>query len=464
MDVNSLDWVQKTLTDRGELLRGELFGCGDKAWFGATIDTRANCKQRLFFAMKGEKTDGHRFVAAALDRGAAAVVVENKKSIEGRHEGPYMLVRNSLRALQELSQAYRETLDIRIVAVTGSSGKTTTKEYIRAMLKKKYRVHSNPGNLNNHIGVPLTLLDTDHDMEYLVSEVGANHAGEIDFLSRILKPDIGVIVNVGDAHIGLFGSRDQIAEAKAELFSGIDEGGYAILPQDDDYIDMLSGRAGRRVVTFGYGDASTFRVTAVEETEGAIHFQVNGEPMSINSFGAYNVLNAAAALAVGDLCGVETERVREALAEFEPMPGRARIYRARGITLVDDSYNANPTTMRAAVTALAARPATRRLVILGDMAELGAYSDEAHCDLGAFIGRSGIDAVFWLGKQAPRVKKGMKKSKVEFRGFDEIPGLVASISDTLRSGDLVLVKASRGAALDRVVDELRQTTLKETDC
>lgn len=463
MNVNTLEWVFRTLDRSGELLHGDLAGCERRTWFGATIDTRSECQHRLFFAMKGENTDGHKFAPDALDRGGAAVVVEDE-AVTGRIKkagGVFMRVRSSLRALQELSRAYRDSLKIRVVAITGSSGKTTTKEYVRTILKKKYRVHSNPGNLNNHIGVPLTLLDTDHDQEYLVSEVGANHEGEIEFLSRLLKPDIGVVANVGDAHIGLFGSRDRIAEAKAELFTGIDTQGYAVLPQDDDYIDLLRERARCRVVTFGRGDGSTFRVTAVEEADDEIRFEVNGVPLRITSFATYNVLNACAAFAVGDICGVESDRVRAGLDESEPMAGRARVHKARGVTLIDDSYNANPSSMKAAISALAARTATRRLAVLGDMAELGEFAADAHRELGGFIADAGIDAVFWLGPQGAHVEEGMKASRIEFHDFEEVSALTKSVSAALKSGDVILVKASRAAALDLVVDELRRTSLKE---
>ncbi|MEE9270067.1 MAG: UDP-N-acetylmuramoyl-tripeptide--D-alanyl-D-alanine ligase [Candidatus Krumholzibacteria bacterium] len=465
MNVNSLEWARKALENEGELVRSNLHGCEERTWFGATIDTRTDCRQRLFFAMKGERTDGHRFASEALDRGCAAVVADDKDATVAIEDSgrPLLLVRSTLRALQELSRAYRDTLKIRVVAITGSAGKTTIKEYIRIILKKKYRVHSNPGNFNNHIGVPLTLLDTDHDKEYLVSEIGANHVGEVDFLSRMLRPDIGVVSNIGDAHIGLFGSRDRIAEAKAELFAGIDPQGYAVLPQDDDYIELLSGRAQCRVVTFGYADGSTFRLSAVQGADDHIRFQVNGEAVKITSFASYNVLNACAAFAVGDICGVESDRVREALGEFEPMAGRARVYQARGLTLVDDSYNANPTSMRAAISALVARAAGRRVLVLGDMGELGSFSAEAHRELGAFIAQSGIDVVFWLGEQATHVKEGVKGTKIEFYGFDAPAGLVQAVTAKLQEGDVILVKGSRAAELDRFVRELRRTSLKEAD-
>ena len=237
---NTLSWAEEALRDSGQLEESDLFGRECEPWFGAVIDSRADCARRVFFALAGEHTDGHRFVDDAVSKGSCAAVVteQNVARRLSQSSTPFFRVRDSLEALQKMARAYRKTLDVRVVAVTGSAGKTTTKEYIKAILKKKYRVHSNPGNYNNHIGVPLTILGTDSDNEYLISEIGANHPGEIAFLTELIQPDIGVITNIGDAHIGLFGGRDQIAEAKAELFQGIDPASYAVLPGDDDYIEL----------------------------------------------------------------------------------------------------------------------------------------------------------------------------------------------------------------------------------
>jgi len=266
LNENTLEWVESVLVDCGELRAADVRELSDREWFGASIDSRGNCSRRLFVALAGDNTDGHRFVANAIDSGAAAVIVSEQKAADNARDlsAPVFVVKNTLLALQAIASAYRATLNMRVVAVTGSAGKTTTKEYIRAILKRKYRVHSSPGNYNNHIGVPLTLLETDPDCEYLVAEIGANHVGEIDFLSTMLRPDIGVVTNVGDAHIGLFGSRDRIAEAKAELFSGIDEEGYAVLPADDDYFDLLRGHCRCRVMSYGTAADARFRVPLLE--------------------------------------------------------------------------------------------------------------------------------------------------------------------------------------------------------
>jgi UDP-N-acetylmuramoyl-tripeptide--D-alanyl-D-alanine ligase len=453
--------VKTTFESGGKLLSSNLAGHDDEPWFGATIDTRAECAHRIFFALRGERTDGHRFVEDAHSKGCAAVVVEGERAAASllRLGAPYFRVSSALDALQELARAYRQSLGVRVIAVTGSMGKTTAKEYIRAILKKKYAVHSNPGNLNNHIGVPLTVLDTDHDNEYLVCEIAANHPGEIELLSRLLEPDIGVITNIGDAHIGHFGSRAKIAEAKAEIFLGIDPEGYAVLPADDEFMDALRERAHCRVVTFGRAESSAYRITDVSDADGKIRFEINGAPMEIETVAAFNVSNAAAAYAVGELCGVEGDRIREALSECGPMAGRWKVYRGREVVLVDDSYNANPTSMRAALESFCRLAAKRRIAVLGDMAELGSFTGDAHRDLGAFIRKRPIDAVHWLGKNGDLVEEGLRGGKPKLRSHALIADLAAELERELRAGDVVLVKASRACHLDELVGRLLDSVL-----
>jgi UDP-N-acetylmuramoyl-tripeptide--D-alanyl-D-alanine ligase len=462
MTEKTLLWARDVLETNGELVRAVLAGHGEDSWLGATIDSRADCTRRLFFALVGEKTDGHRFVSDAVTGGSCAVVIDQDGQREALEKAgtPYFLVRSTLKALQVLAKAYRDTLDIRVVAVTGSMGKTTTKEYIRAILKKKYRVHSNPGNFNNHIGVPLTLLDTDHDNQYLICEVAANHTGEIELLSQLLRPDVGVITNIGDAHIGYFGSRDNIAKAKSELFVGIDAEGYAVLPSDDSYVELLRTSADCRIVTFGRAESSTYRIGSLEEKGDSLGFEINGEPLRIKSLGRYNVLNASAAYAVGELCGVELERIREALVETEPIPGRSKIYRGRGIVLIDDSYNANPTSMRAALDVLSRISLARRIAVLGDMAELGTFSDDAHRDLGAHLAGVDVDLVYWLGANGGFIEEGLAGKKI-FKAFAQLDALVDDLETELKTDDVVLVKASRACHLDKVVDRLLANVLKE---
>ncbi len=463
LNQTTLSWVETALESAGRLVSSDLAGLDEEPWFGATIDTRAECAHRIFFALRGEKTDGHRFVEEAHAKGCAAIVVDDDAAagILARLRAPYFRATASLEALQELARAYRQTLGVRVVAVTGSMGKTTAKEYIRAILKRKYAVHSNSGNLNNHIGVPLTVLDTDHDNEYLVCEIGANHTGEIGLLSRLLRPDFGVITNIGDAHIGYFGSRAKIAEAKSEIFTGIDPEGYAVLPADDEFIVALREKASCRVVTFGCEESSTYRIAHVSCDEGMIRFEINGVPLEIATVGAFNVSNAAAAYAVGELCGVESDRIRSALAEVESIAGRSKVYRGRGIVLIDDSYNANPTSMRAALESFGRVTAKRRITVLGDMAELGAFSEDAHRDLGVQLKKSAVDAVYWFGENGRLVERGLRGGKKKFASYSSLDDLAADLEKELSVGDAVLVKASRACHLDEVVDRLLESVLQQ---
>ncbi len=450
----TLTWIEQVLDSGGLLVDSDLRDRGADPWYGASIDTRSDCAGRVFFALKGDKTDGHRFIEDAYASGCCAVVIEDKQA--ARTAAPCLLVNDTLEALQELSRAYRNALDMRVVAVTGSMGKTTTKEYIKTILKKKYRIHSNPGNFNNHIGVPLTVLETDPDNEYLLCEVAANHVGEIEFLSRLLRPDVGVITNIGDAHIGHFGSRDKIAEAKAELFKGVDEQGFAVLPADDEFLGLLTERANCRVVTFGREESSNYRIANVEETDAQITFDVNDAAMAIKTIGLYNVLNAGAAFAVGELCGVEIEEIQDALVETEPIPGRAQVCRVGGTVVIDDSYNANPTSMRAALDGLSRLSAKRKIAVLGDMAELGIFSDQAHRDLGVYAAGLSIDVIYWFGENGGLVGEGLSSqgSKMAFESFGSRDELGARLADQTAPEDVILVKASRSCQLDKIVSGL----------
>jgi len=465
MMETTLSWVGEVFAAEGLLVESNFAGRGGDSWFGAVIDTRSECANRIFFALRGEKTDGHRFVDEAHKKGCRAVVVDDAGTAEklARAGVPFFRVRGSLEGLQELSRRYLQDLDTRVVAVTGSTGKTTTKEYIRGILRKKYKVHTNSGNLNNHIGVPLTILDTDQDSEYLVCEIGANHTGEIEFLSRLLHPEIGVITNIGEAHIGYFGGREQIAWAKSEIFAGVDTEGYAVLPADDDYFELLRAKAVCRVVSFGRSESSTFRIAGVTEEEGRYRFEINGEQMEIGTVGAYNILNAGAAYAVGELCGVEPDRVREALAEAEAIPGRAKVHRGKGIVLVDDSYNANPTSMRAALDSFSRLKAERRIAVLGDMGELGAFSEEAHRDLGRYAALQPVDILCWFGENGRLVGEAFSRAAPgkAFKAYAKLDELIRYLEREVRAGDAVLVKGSRACHLDKVVNGLLESVLEE---
>lgn len=460
VDTRKLRWVSHALavSAEGLLVKNGLRGYEDREWAGATVDSRSSCSGRLFFAFGGENTDGHLYVGDAYSSGSPAVVVEDA-SVCGALESegiPYLLVSSSLQSLQALARAYRDLLDVRVVAITGSTGKTTTKEYVRQVMKSKYRVSANPGNFNSLIGVPITVLETEPDNEYLVCEIGANQVGEVGYLAELLRPEIGVITNVGDAHIGMFGSVEAIADAKSELLQYVVPHGYAVLPMDDAFFGLFKQRSAMKTVTFGRSPGTDFVLSDVVRNGVRLDFKVNEEELSIDALGEYNALNACAAFAVGDICGVEHVRIRDALASVKPMPGRGRIHSVGGVTIIDESYNASPASMIASLTMLEGLDATRRLAVMGDMKELGDYAVERHRNLGERLARAKIDSVYWMGEEGASAKECFVETggKTPFHLYDSTERLVADVEADLRGGDAVLVKASRLCNLNRVVAQL----------
>jgi len=457
VNTRTLEWVETTLRAAGHWVEVGPGSVPGTPWTGAVIDSRAECSGRLFFALEGERTDGHAFVDDALGAGCAAVVISSDTAAKklAAAGGEYVKVPDVLGALQELARQYRRLLEARVVAVTGSAGKTTTKEYLRTILRRRYRVHSNPGNYNNTIGVPLTILEADPECEYLVSEVGANQAGEISMLAQMLDPDVGVITNVGDAHIGLFGSRDVIASEKGELLAGLADG-HSVIPEGTDYSEALRARAPGRVVTFGTAAPADFVVGGVRTGEAlGVDFEINGQAFSLASPGEYNALNAAAAAAAADVCGIGLPLSASALADVVPLPGRGRIHQAAGVVLVDESYNASPSSMELSLTMLARAQATRRVAVLGDMKELGAHSENEHRRIGRYMAGLEIDRVYWVGENGGAVKSALDQagSGPALTLVDDVDALIRETRGGFADGDVVLVKASRACDLDRFVSD-----------
>ncbi len=452
-NLRTLEWVRDALEAAGELVRSQ--APSGAAWSGAVIDHRAECAGRLFFALPGERVDGHRFVRDAVAAGSPAAVVSDASVADAlaAEQVPCLQVRDTRRALFELARAYRRHLTARVVAVTGSAGKTTTKEYVRAVLRAKYRVHANVGNLNSLVGVPLTVLDADEHCEYLVCEVGANQLGEIDALGNLLAPHVAVITNIGDAHVGYFGSRAAIADEKGSLLTHLAHDGAAVLPRDDEFFEKLDAKVQGRVFSFGRSPAAEFRLGNVAFSEGLLRFTVNGEPLSLAFVGDYNALNACAAFAVGDVCGVDTKRMRDALASMRPMPGRGRIHVVNGVTVIDESYNASPASMKQSLAMLSSLTAKRRVAVLADMRELGGETEPLHAGVGSTIASLPIDQVYWLGEQAGVVAAAARSRRpnLTVESFVDVGAVTAAVALDARDGDVVLVKGSRAMQLDEFV-------------
>lgn len=429
---------------------------------GVSIDTRTGCAGALFVALKGTHADGHDFIAEAVERGAAALLVSRYKMAEVESltgSVPVFDVPDTLAALQAAASRYRTRVSPKVVAVTGSSGKTETKNLIASILSKRFRVHATPGNMNNHIGLPLTLLGMEGSEDVLITEMGANHKREIAHLSGIASPEIGVITNVGPSHLEFFGTLGGVAAAKAELIEALPPDGTAVLPADDPFFEFLKGRTKAKVVSFGITDGADWRVEHVEKRdEGGYRFTLGGQDMVLGLYGRHHLLNAAAATAVASLLDVSIGEIAAVIAEAKPVDKRGVLYSLDGIIIMDDSYNSNPASLAAAVDAfMEINIHGRCWLVLGDMLELGEQSEELHSGAGITCGRAGVDGIFTLGEKTVELSRTaavQRKAPPHITHFIDADNLAAHLNTLLEPGDGVLIKGSRGMQMERVIEAL----------
>jgi UDP-N-acetylmuramoyl-tripeptide--D-alanyl-D-alanine ligase len=431
-----------------------------------SIDSRTVGEGDLFFALQGERYDGHDFLGDALAKGATAVVVsrpwaqERKETL--RAIGMAILVDDTLRALQECARYYRSLFSIPVVAVTGTNGKTTTKDMISAILSRQENGLWTEGNQNNHIGLPLTLLRLRREHRFAVVELGMRAAGEIAHLAALCDPQIGVMTNIGPAHIQFFQSIEEIAEAKGELLDSLDASDTAILNGDDPHVMAQRSRTEARVVTYGLGWGVDVRAGHVRPApSGNISFEaMDGLDIELKVPGKHMVYNALAALTVGREFGVSAERMREALASFKPQPMRMEVIHVDSLHILNDAYNANPASMRAALQALCdVTEMKRRIAVLGDMLELGEWAPRVHREIGALAGQSDLAYLLTVGELSHFIAEeamvsGMSRERVHH--FARKQEAIAFLHQITRSGDVVLVKGSRKMGLEEVVAGLRE--------
>lgn len=429
---------------------------------GVSIDSRKiNCGD-MFIALKGESFDGHDFISKAIENGAALVVTQ--KPLTG-FSTPYILVKDTLKALQDIARYYRNKFRIPFVAVTGSSGKTTTKDMIASVLSEKYNVLKTEGNFNNAIGLPLTLLKLQRSREIAVVEMGMNSLGEINLLSDIVRQNVGVISNVGTAHIEMLGSRENILKAKLEIFSYFDSSSIAVINGDNDMLSDFESEK-YRVLRYGLKKDNNFCAYDIRERgEDGIDFSVDIEGVK-SSFtvmlpGIHNVYNALSAIAVARLFGMKAEDIRNGLINFKPSKMRMDIVRlSSGIKIINDAYNANPESMMAAIDVLQSlKSGNRSMCILGDMLELGDASHEEHYRIGAYAAATGADVLAAVGKFSDDMKCGAHDAGMDsscIYAFAETEEVINALTKIIRPGDVVLIKGSRRMRMERIVDFLRE--------
>lgn len=422
---------------------------------GYSIDSRSLQPGELFFAVRGESRDGHEFVAAAMGAGAAGAVVEREPE---RPDGRFLVVKDARAALQQLATCARRQWGRPLVAITGSNGKTTTKEITAALLGTRLRVAKTEGNLNNDLGLPLSLLRIDEQAEVAVMELGMNHAGEIRALAAIAEPQVGVVTNVSAAHLEFFHSVEEIALAKRELIESLPAGGTAVLNADDERVSRFAGAHPGRVVTFGIEHAAEVRAASVEDlgAEGTrFRLEASGTTFRLALPGRHNLYNTLAALAVARLFEIPAESLRDAVAALAPVRMRGELLEVRGIRILNDCYNSNPRAAEMMLSVLAATPARRRVAVLGEMRELGGSSEDLHRQVGRRAAAANLGLLIGVGGAAralvdAAVEAGFPATAAFF--FEDAVSAGAFLKTALEGGDAVLLKGSRAVKLERAVE------------
>ena len=468
MNANQpIPWTTQQILDAtgGDLL------CGDQghSFAGVSIDSRNISPGDFFFAIIGESHDGHGFASAAVDQGAGGLVI-NRQMAEKLPVAAWeakdvacIAVADTTRALGDLAAFNRRRAQVSVAAITGSSGKTTTRQLTAGVVSRQFNMLATAGNFNNEIGLPLTLLELSSDHQWAVVELGTNNPGEIARLTAICSPDIGVLTNIGPAHLEGLGSLEGVMREKGDLLKGLGRDGQAVLNADDPRVLQLARESQHEVLLYGRSQDAAIRAEDVKEDGQTSSFWLilgqESIAVQLNSPGQYMISNALAAAAVGYLLGIPAATVKAGLESFEPVAGRMNIrHLPNGIQIIDDTYNANPDSMKAALATLKKmRTGGRKVFVAGDMFELGDQAPELHRQLGALAAHTAVDRLYACGENAAALaagarKEGMQPAEMITGSREEI---LEDLKGWLQPGDWVLVKGSRGMAMEKVVEGLQ---------
>lgn len=453
-----------TLRQLIEAVGGTLVGdCNDldTVFTDVCTDSRNVTAGCLFLPLQGERFDGHGFINSALEDGAVGCITARDRDnyLPGKF---YVKVRSTQRALRDLARYYKELFPIPFVAVTGSVGKTTTKDMVAAVLGNRYKVLKTEGNFNNDIGLPLTVLRLDHTHEICVLEMGMDHAGEIDYLSELVEPDVALITNIGDAHIENLGSREGIFNAKCEVFTHLKKDGLAILSGDDEWLSTLQGKLIQKTVFVGADEKLDYVAYDLQNEENHLkcmirtpHSQFGANIPALGNHMIYPTLMAAA---VAEHFGMAPDEITQGIRAFLPTKMRMNLIRCSGdVVILNDAYNANPQSMRAAAAVLGDARDRRRVAVVGDMKELGVNSRTFHYAVGGYFAEAGIDRLIAIGDLARYIAEGAQKAGLENSSYyATMEEAEDALRRELRAGVTILVKASRSMAFERIVDFLQE--------
>ncbi|MHC4884918.1 MAG: UDP-N-acetylmuramoyl-tripeptide--D-alanyl-D-alanine ligase [Planctomycetota bacterium] len=434
---------------------GRLVGDPSIVVSGVAADSRLAQPGNLFVGIKGPNFDGNEYVVPARENGAVASMVESEAALKG---GSGVVVENGIHALGRLAQAFRNSLDIPWVGITGSNGKTTTRELLACLLKSKGPVAVSTRNYNNNIGVPLSILNAPDEAWAGVIEVGTSAPGEIAALCEILSPTTGVVTSVGRAHLEGFGDSEAVGHEKSAILKALPEDGLAVYPSTCSSVEVLRQASGCRTLEYAVGEDAELTAEQVTVDSAGIHFFAWETQFNLPLLGEHNIGNALAAIAVADTLGVTPAESAEALESFHAVAGRLAIHEFGSIRVIDDTYNANPESLNAAIETLVTLEGTRKVAIVGSMLELGPDAEQLHRECGHMMARTGIDVVIAVGKETVSMAEAAASSSAGIRVnyFPSATAAFPKLSSLIHPDDLVLVKGSRGSRMERLVGRLER--------
>lgn len=441
----------------GKLLQGSL----EAAFRGISTDTRTIKPKELFLAIEGDNFNGHSFIKKAIEKKATgAIVSENRRNAYPK-DFVAILVEDTVKALADIANFHRKKFDIPVIAVTGSNGKTTTKDMISRVLSEKYNVLSCQGTHNNHIGVPSTLLQLNARHEVVVLELGTSHKGEISNLSRIAIPDIAVFTNVGPSHLEFFKNIKSVFDEKISLLKNLRPKGTVVINKDDCSLHKIESKYKKRfkILSYSVKNSSKFQATKINLGFDSLEFLLNNKTwIRLNTPAEHNIYNALAAIACANLFNIDIAISKRALESFVFPKSRFNFLKVNDFSLIDDSYNSNPQSLESALKVISRFDSKRRILVCGDMLELGKGSRKFHYDLGKKLGDYGVDILITVGKLARFLGKGALDNSFDEKmifSFDSIDGAGNKLINIISSGDVILVKGSRSLKLERIVDKIK---------
>ncbi len=455
----------------GEIVKAthgnKISGDNDKYIESICIDSRKVEKEDLFFALIGENQDGHIYLKDVIEKGCGCIMASHLQWIDQKKleekEIPLILVEDTTKALQDLAKYSISDKRFLKIAVTGSTGKTTTKEMLYSIFNEKYKVFKTPGNFNNHIGLPLSLLSMDEDVEVGIFEMGMSEFGEIDLLAELVRPDMGIITNIGTSHIETLGSQKGILKAKMELTNYFDEHSVLIINSDNELLNSIKNKDNYHLIKTGTTGKSDYIISGIEDFgESGIQFSVEHqeqlETYRLNIPGRHNAFNGTLAIAAAVQSGMSLKEARVGFEKTELVEKRLSTKGKNGMKIIDDTYNASPESMKAALDVLLSTKGVRKIAILGDMLELGSGSAEYHREVGTYIAQNPVDFLICIGKDAAHIAEGAKATMEEKNIIweEKKEPLYEKIFGLISMGDVILVKGSRGMGMDKIVKKIME--------